>query len=78
MPRRKNGSEDWQFDAVPLRSLSERIWYGKARPLPLPGRSRDASIQVSAKPQAELRTVGLIRGATGASDYDVMRLGAWV
>ena len=31
---------------VPLRSLSERIWYGKACRLPLPGRSRDASIQV--------------------------------
>jgi hypothetical protein len=33
-------------EAVPLRSLSERIWYGKACRLPLPGRSRDASIQV--------------------------------
>lgn len=31
---------------VPLRSLSERIWYGKACRLPLQGRSRDASIQV--------------------------------
>ena len=31
---------------VPLRSLSERIWYGKACRLPLLGRSRDASIQV--------------------------------
>jgi hypothetical protein len=30
---------------VPLRSLSERIWYGKACRLPLLGRSRDASIQ---------------------------------
>ena len=34
------------FKPVPLRSLSERIWYGKACRLPLLGRSRDASIQV--------------------------------
>jgi hypothetical protein len=30
---------------VPLRSLSERIWYGKACRLALLSRSRDASIQ---------------------------------
>ena len=32
--------------SAPLRSLSERIWYGKACRLLLLGRSRDASIQV--------------------------------
>jgi DNA ligase D-like protein (predicted ligase) len=37
---------EWTGGKATLRSLSERVWYGKACRLPLPGRSRDASIQV--------------------------------
>ena len=35
----------WLAKGVPLRSLSERIWYGKACRLPLLGPSKDASIR---------------------------------